>query len=431
MNLKHLAGCMLLEMLALAAAAQSNYGVQFSSLMSEHLTLENAIRLGLENNTAFLAARQEITIAEQKLSETKFRYLPQFALQGTASWYEADTPMVLAEEATSRFLPASKDWDKHSYYGVGVTATQYIYSGGRINGALKTARANLKQAQSRYETVKNATVLDIKKSFTQLLYAQAYAQLAEEVWNQASRWKLSPDTWTRIRQTALLAQLQASAHEAQQAVTQALLAMRISLNKEMNAPISISGKLTPVSVSGDLAHFQVWAMEFRPELKSAIYDQELDSIALDLALSKRYPDILLNAAYERVGDSDLKDENKQVSLAVRLPIPYTFSQQLSQTKAQQRKSTLRRSAIEDTLRQQVTARFDNMMFWQQEAQTRQDTFQILDKLVRQHMPVATKFGVTGLEALQDYIRAAQSYLQALRENNFAKAELEWAIGKDL
>ena len=431
MPIKRLLGCILLEMLALAAAAQSNYGVQFSSLMSEHLTLENAIRLGLENNSAFLTARQEITIAEQKLSETKFRYLPQFALQGTASWYEADSPMVLPEVATSRFLPASKDQDKHSYYGVGVTATQYIYSGGRINGALKTARANLKQAQSRYETVKNATVLDIKKSFTQLLYAQTYADLTENVWQQVSRWKLSPDAWTRIRQTALLAQLQATAHEAQQELTQARLAMRMSLNKEMNAPLSITGQLAPVSVNGDLAHFQVWAMEFRPELKSAIYALELDSIALDLALSKRYPDILLNAAYERVGDSDLKDENKQVSLAVRLPIPYTFSQQLSQKKAEQRKSTLRRSAIEDTLRQQVASRFDNMVFWQAEAQTRQDTFQTLDKLVWQHLPAASKSGLTVLEALQDYVRVAHAYLQALRENNIAKAELEWAIGKDL
>lgn len=431
MKLKYILAGTLLGTLSLSATAQSNYGVQFSSLMSDHLTLENAIRLGLENNSDFLTARQEITIAEQKLSEVKFRYLPQFALQGTASWYDADSPMVLPEVATSRFLPATNTLDKHSYYGVGVTATQYIYSGGRINGALKTARANLKQAQSRYEAVKNATVLDIKKSFTQLLYAQTYADLTNQLWQQVSRWKLATDTWTRIRQTALLAQLQNAAQEAQQELSQARLAMRVSLNKETNAPLSITGNLNPVSVTGDLPHFQLWAMEFRPELKSAIYALELDSIALDLALSKRYPDILLNAAYERVGDSDLSDENKQISLAVRLPIPYTFSQQLSQKKAEQRKSTLRRSAIEDTLRRQVESRFENMMFWQQEAQNRQQTFQTLDKLVQQHLPAASKSGLTVLEALQDYLQVAHSYLQALRENHLAKAELEWAIGRDL
>jgi len=54
-----LTGCLLV---ALQAAAQSNYGVQFSSLLSDNLTLENAIRLGLENNSDFLSAKEEIKI---------------------------------------------------------------------------------------------------------------------------------------------------------------------------------------------------------------------------------------------------------------------------------------------------------------------------------------------------------------------------------
>ena len=55
--------------LALPAAAQREYGLRFSSLINDELTLENAIRLGLENNSDFLAAQQEIIIAEQKVKE--------------------------------------------------------------------------------------------------------------------------------------------------------------------------------------------------------------------------------------------------------------------------------------------------------------------------------------------------------------------------
>ncbi len=417
--------------LAITAQAQSNYSVNFSSLLSEHLTLENAIRLGLENNSEFLTARQEIIIAEQKVSEAKFRYLPQFTLQGNASWYDADSAMILPEIATSRFLPPSKMLDSNRYYGVGASATQYIYSGGRIHGALKTARANLKQAQSRYESVKNAIVLDIKKSFTHLLYAQQHAALAQDLWNKTARWHLSSDGWTRIRQQAILAQLQARANQAQYELEQARLAMLVSLNKETNAPLTISGDLDPVSITGDLPHFQLWATEFRPELKTAIYALELDSIAIDIALSRRYPDILLNASYERVGSSDLDDENKQLSLAVRLPIPYTFSQQISQKKAEHKKGTLHRSAIEDTIRVQVTSSFTKMAFWQKEVETRRETYQLLEKLIKQQLKQTPHTGITGLEALHDYLQTGQAYLEALRENHIAKAELEWAIGKDL
>ena len=416
---------------ALSVFAQSNYGVRFSSLLSDDLTLENAIRLGLENNSQFLTARQDITIAEQRLSEAKLRHLPQFALQGTASWYRADSAMVLPEAGISRLLPSSSSLDHDSFYGVGVTATQYLYSGGRINGTVKLARTNLKQAQSRYETVKNAVVLDIKISFARLLYAQENAALTERLYKAVKKWYLSQDGWTRVRQIALQAQLQAAANEAQNELTNARLAMLVSLNKETNAPLTISGSFDPVQVQGDLPHFELWATEFRPELKSAIYALELDSIAIDLALSKRYPDVLINATYERIGDKDLDDRNKQVSLAVRLPLPYTFSQQMTQKKAQQRKSTLRRASIEDEIRVQVTQSYGQMAFWQQEVLTRQETYKTLSQLVEQNLKTLPKSGVSALEALQNYLQTAQSYLQALRENHTAKARLEWAIGKDL
>ena len=411
--------------------AQSNYGVQFSSLLSDNLSLENAIRLGLENNADFLSAKEEITIAEQKVSEAKFRYLPQFALQGTATWYEADSPMVLPEPGINRFLPGTKSLDSKHFYGVGVTATQYLYSGGRINSALKIARANLKQIQSRYETVKNTVVLDIKRSFATLLYAQENLAFTQKLYEQVQNWKYSTDTWTRIRQKSLMAQFKSSYQEAQNQLERARLAMLVSLNKELNSPLTISGQLEPVVAAGDLPHFQLWATEFRPELKSAIYALELDNIAIDLALSKRYPDVLLNASYERVGDSDLNDENKQVSLAVRLPIPYTFSQQVNQKKAEQKKSTLRRSAIEDKIHVQVASSYEQMRFWQQEATDRKATYQELTTLLERAFRNAPRQDLVALETLRDYLHTGQAYLEALRENQIAKAQLEWAIGKDL
>ena len=53
-------------LLALPAAAQKEYGLRFSSLINDELSLENAIRIGLENNSDFLLAQQEVIVAEQK-----------------------------------------------------------------------------------------------------------------------------------------------------------------------------------------------------------------------------------------------------------------------------------------------------------------------------------------------------------------------------
>lgn len=430
------AGALLLAIFFLAPAvfAQKEYGLKFSSLINDNLTLENAIRLGLENSTEFLTAKQDIIIAEQKVTEAKFRYLPQFSLQGTATLYDLDYPMVLPDSVANRFLPGNYQYgDKNQFYGVGITATQYLYSGGRINGTLKMARANLKQVQSRYEIVKNQVVLNIKKAFTELLYAQHNAKLTQEVWALAQKWYAKPtgDLWTKIRIRALLADLTTSRNQAESELKKAQLGMLINLNKELNARITIKGDFEPVKTDWDLPHMSLWAMEFRPELKSAIYALEADNIAIDLALSKRYPDIILNASYEKLGVETLNDVNKQVSLAFRLPIPYTLTEQIAEKKASQQKSALRRSAIEDKIRVQVAESFENMLFWQKEVLDRQAAYEELNELLDQAAKDKPKTGTAPLEGLQDYLKTAQGYFQAVRNNHTAKAELEWAIGQDL
>lgn len=429
--------CLFLLLVGVCTAplhAQKEYGLKFSSLINDNLSLENAIRLGLENNSDFLTARQEISIAEQKVNEAKFLFLPQFALQGTATWYDLDYPMVLSDSVANRFLPGQVSSDKHDqFFGVGVTATQYLYSGGRIRNTLKIARANLKQAQSRYEAVKNATVRDIKTSFYNLLFAQHYEQLMQELTDKALAWNARPsgDTWTQLRVQSLLAQLQTAQHEATRRLAQARRAMLVSLNKEANADFSITGDFSPVQLDADLAQLNLRAMEYRPELKTAIYALELDSLSLDLALSKRYPDILLNATYEQLGTDSLEDTNKQVSLAVRLPLPYNFSAQIAQKKAEQQKSTLRRARIEDAIRVEVAHSFEEMRFWQDEVLLRQDSFNQLTTLFKKAQQSGVKQGIVPLEALNAYAKTAYNYLDAIRQNQLAKAQLEWAVGQDL
>ena len=421
--------------LALPAAAQREYGLRFSSLINDELTLENAIRLGLENNSDFLAAQQEIIIAEQKVKEAKFLFLPQFSLQGTATWYDLDYPMVLPDSVANRFIPnndlLSVDM-KHQFLGAGISATQYLYAGGRFRNTLKMAEANLKQVQSKYEAVKNATVLNIKKSFFRLLYAQHNVELAEKVQQKAGRYSRSLHTgaWNKIKAQYLLSRLNSLKSEANNELQKAQLAMLVSLNKELNSQIKVRGDFKPVEVELDLPRLNLWAMEFRPELKAAIYALELDNLAIDLALSRRYPDLILTGSYERLGFDNLDDENKQISLAVRLPLPYNLSTQNAQRKAEQKQSTLRRAAIEDSIRVQVAENYADLVFWQAEVISRQQTWRDVQKLLSQAERAAAP-DLTALEALDAYYQTGRSYYEAIRQNLTAKAGLEWAIGQDL
>lgn len=415
--------------------AQKEYGLQFSSLINDELTLESAIRLGLENNSNFLAAQQEIIIAEQKVKEAKFLFLPQLSLQGTATWYDLDYPMVLPESVANRFIPSNdllSDDTKHQFFGVGVTATQYLYAGGRFRSALKMAQANLKQAQSKYEAVKNATVLDIKKSFFRLLCAQQNLELAAAVQKKADAYyrSMTLGAWDRVKAQYLVSRLRSQKNDADNELQKAQLSMLVSLNKELNTRITVKGDFKPVEVKLDLPHLNLWSMEFRPELKAAIYALELDNLAIDLALSRRYPDLILTGSYEQLGFDSLDDVNKQVSLAVRLPLPYNISTQTAQRKAEQKQSTLRRAAIEDKIRVQVAESYANLVFWQAEVFSRQRAWEDVQKLLAQ-AERTSRAGVNALEALDAYYQTGRDYYEGVRYNLASKAGLEWAIGQDL
>ena len=72
-----------------------------------------------------------------------------------------------------------------------------------------------------------------------------------------------------------------------------------------------------------------------------------------------------------------------------------------------------------------------MLFWQTEVLDRQLAYEELNELLEQAAKNKPKTGTAPLEALQDYLKSAQGYFQAIRSNHIAKAELEWAIGQDL
>jgi len=422
-------------LLALPAAAQKEYGLRFSSLINDELSLENAIRIGLENNSDFLLAQQEVIVAEQKVKQAKFLFLPQFAFQGTATWYDLDYPMVLPESVANRLIPnndSQNAGDKHQFFGVGVSGTQYLYSGGRIRGALKMAEANLKQVQSKYESVKNAVVLDIKKSFFQLLYAQHLLELANRVDQKTHHYarSLKVSSWDKIKAQYVLSKLYSQKNMAANELQKAQLAMLVSLNKELNSPVKVKGDFSPVDVKLDLATLNLWSMEFRPELKAAIYALELDNLAIDLALSRRYPDLVLTGSYERLGIETLNDENKQISLAVRLPLPYNVASQTAQRKAEQKQSTLRRAAMEDKIRVQVAENYVNMLFWQKEVSNRQNTWREVEKLLS-NQPTSAPVNLNALEALDAYYQSGKDYYQSILQNLTSKSSLEWAIGRDL
>ena len=115
--------------LCLNAGAQQ-YRMKYSASDGRPLSLENVIRLCLENSYDVLLIEQDLVIAQQRIQEAKFLYRPQFSINASVTGYNIDYPMVLPEAVGQRLLiPDSNHSKEDLFYGVGISAVQYIYSG--------------------------------------------------------------------------------------------------------------------------------------------------------------------------------------------------------------------------------------------------------------------------------------------------------------
>ena len=202
------------------------------------------------------------------------------------------------------------------------------------------------------------------------------------------------------------------------------------LNKELNSEISFEGSLDYNPIDTDLKKLNLWAMEFRPEVKGAMYKLEMDNIAVKLSMTRRYPDVLLGASYDRQGVDNLRKENMQVSLAVKLPLGYDYGTQIRQKRAEQRQTVLRQASIEDTIRTQVLGAYNNLIFWQNETPKRIKTWENINKQFKNFIKTNASLKET-FESLNYYYQAGVRSLEAKKEHLLAIANLENAIGKDL
>lgn len=420
---------------ALCATAlhAQRYRIKYSADDKDPISLENAIRLALENNYELLLTEQDVVIAEQRIKEAKYLYLPQINVNAGATAYNLDYPTVLPESFGSRLIaPGSSNRTDNLFYAAGVSATQYLYTGGRTSSTVSLANAALKEAMSRYEAVKSSVIYQTKKAFLENLFLQNKEQILKDAVarTKAIISKSKFRKWDQILINAEMAGLESELSSVQEALSQAHFRLLGILNKELNSKILISGEFEFIPLDVDLAKITLWAMEFRPELKSALYKLEMDNISVKLSLARRYPDVMLGASYDRLGNDNLADENFQMTLALKLPIGYDYATQLKQKRAEQRQTILRRAAIEDSIRMQVRTAYNNLMFWQKETAARRATWDNLRKELKDIENSGFKDEEI-VKAFEYYYKTGAGYLEGIKQHMLAVAELELAVGQDI
>ncbi len=400
------------------------------------LMMEEVVSLAVKNNPALLSSEQDIIIAKQRVREARFMNLPQLALSGTFSKVNLQYPMILGAELGDRYLSPDT---KENFYTMRAYALQPLYTGGRNKNTLRLAQSAHNQAKVNYETVRTDVVYNAKKIFYTLLLNKKLRELALERKSRAQALSagIRKDAWEAIEVRMLLAgfekQAELAAHEADASRTE-LVRM---LNRELSYQIDIIGDMAARPVGTTIQKSLVTAMEMRSELKSEIYKAQMDDIAVNMAMIRRYPNVYLGASYDVIGynvnslNSDsIRVNNWTASIAIHFPLSYDIWTQVVQRRAQQRQGDLKRAELQDKIRFEIITAYRDLEFWDAETLKRTETLAAVEVEYREAAK-KTPVSLSALRVMSAMYDLEKTCLEGVYQQLMARVKLEWAQGRDL
>lgn len=156
------------------------------------LTIQSAIDIALQNSLKHRVDLSDVKIAENQVAQAYAGYLPKINLAGGITRYKEMPDLVKlgrdvaalnnalgelagnvgANELAAQLGRQEGPDDGLTYYGIKLKLEQPLYTGGYLTGINTQARANLLLAKYTLEKAEAELVLDVKKAFYQVLYAQ-------------------------------------------------------------------------------------------------------------------------------------------------------------------------------------------------------------------------------------------------------------------
>ena len=163
--------------IALSALCLISLALAQDSAQPSRLTLDEAIRLALQNNRQILISERTVKKARDAVSET--RNTSRFQIQGTATYTRFD------EVATARFGPQPVRLGNIENRTARIVLTQPIDISGIIRTAVQVVSLSYQIAELDYERTRNEIILQVTTAYQAVARAEEFVRVAEEALKNA------------------------------------------------------------------------------------------------------------------------------------------------------------------------------------------------------------------------------------------------------
>ncbi|MCY3743067.1 MAG: TolC family protein [Candidatus Poribacteria bacterium] len=343
------------------------------------LTLENSIKIAKESNLTVQTAEQNLKIAEAQVRSARAGLLPRITANGNYTYFKDVQKSVIQADGGFGFpmpggemdemSPPSADnesdlieleFGAHHNLQATVSLTQPVFAWGRYYYGYQAAKLNYQAVQRDVETAYNQLRLDVSEVFYGVLIAQEFVRVAQQsvtlvekqlgIAEAALRAGAATD-FDVLRAKVQLANARSQLVRAENAIITAKNAYKTVLNIPLAEDVSVEGTLEIPEKHQipalDLNALIQQALKNRPEVLRTQLSEHAAHKQVDIAKTRRLPDLGLFTNYQISQNERLTQMNRIWSVGLQINIPI-FDGFATRAAVQQSESTLKQVQLGGT-----------------------------------------------------------------------------------
>ncbi|HXF74856.1 MAG TPA: TolC family protein [Methylomirabilota bacterium] len=400
------------------------------------LTIEEAIRIGLENHPRIKSANERVASQQAVLGQQVSAYYPTISMSNQYRTTQSSTN-------------GGADSASESYSSQ--AAFNYIlYNFGKREGNVQAARETLEASKQDYASTTQDIILAIKQAYYVYLGAQALVKVRQETVRsrellvRQAQGFYEVGTRARIdvaRAEANLYSAQADLIAAENAVKVAWVTLRNAMGSPRLPEQPVAEDSPEVELTMNLAEARTRAFEARTELKSFAAQRRASDQLIATARRGHLPDLIFDASYgRRHVSNDSRQPNTfplqpvwSVQLSLNIPIFDGFRTTNRVEETLHNYYNVR--AQEEDRRQQIALEVEQSYLRVVETQERIKANEAALRAAKENFDLAQgryQVGVGSIIEVTDaqtlYTDAQTTYIRSVYDYKIADAQLARAMG---
>jgi outer membrane protein len=269
------------------------------------LTLDESVRLALEQNPFYLAEKAKEAGASASVREAVSGFFPSLNAQGT-DILDKKVFSITFPSFFPGMAPQTIKMDFTRTYALALNFSLPLYAGGRLMSGYRTANLNLESTRESIRQTRQETVFNVKKAFYGYLLARKLVEVTQEALGLAEKHRTNvqrlfdvgmASKFDLLRSEVAAANLKPQVIRARNGLNTAELGLKTLLGLDLKQAIEVHGELSYKAVEADTDVNVAKALTLRPELSQLNYQKLMAAEMLKMARAAYLPTLGIGGQY--------------------------------------------------------------------------------------------------------------------------------------